>query len=277
MKIICSDDRIIECPAEEELDVLRSTAAHVLAQAVKRLYPEVQSGRGTATENGFRYDFDFGDIRLTEEDLPDIEKEMQKIVQEDLPLRVFQKSKAEALQLMKDRGENYKAELISDLPDGAEVSLCQQGNYIDLCVGPHLTGTDALKAIKLTSLSEASWKNDPKNKTLTRLSGAAFRSQTELREYEKLTEPLNNRKKDPFSSTFIITYFIFTFLFAAAIFITASISFFKPWDTAFEPDYTITFANTYFFFAFMFSVAIYLFAISFFFWMWRKDIKPEKS
>ena len=277
MKIICNDDRTMECPAEEELDVLRSTAALVLAQAVKRLYPEAQSARGTATENGFRYDFDFGDIRLTEEDLPDIEKEMQKIVQEDLPLRVFQKSKNEALELMQDRSESYKAELISDLPDDAVVSLCQQGSYIDLCAGPHLTGTEALKAFKLTSLSAASWKNNPGNKSLTRLSGVAFRSQAELREYEKLTEKINSKKKDHFSFPFIISFFVFTFLYAAVIYIAALNYYFRPWQSDINVELPANYAPSFYNFTFFFAFLIYLFGISFLFWMMRRDIKPEKS
>ena len=277
MKIICSDDHRTECPVEEELDVLRSTAAHVMAQAVKRLYPEAQLARGTATENGFRYDFDFGDISLTEEDLPDIEKEMQKIVQENQPLRVFQKPGNESLTLMKERGESYKAELIGDLSDGAEISLCQQGNYIDLCVGPHLTETEVLKAFKLTSLSNTSWKNSPKNRTLTRLNGVAFRSHAELREYEKLTEKADSSKKDHFSFPFIISFLVFTFLYATVIYISAISYYFQPWTANTQPELPANYAPSFYNFTFFFAFLIYLFGISFLFWMMRRDIKPEKS
>ena len=277
MKIICSDDRRVECPAEEELDVLRTTAAHVLAHAVKRLYPEVQLVRGTAAENGFRYDFDCGDVSLTEEDLPDIEKEMQKIVQEDLPFRVFRKSKNEAVELMKERGEDHKAELISALPDGSEVSLCQQGNYIDVCAGPHLTGTDALNAFKLTILSEVSRKNDPNKRSLTRLTGAAFHSQAELREYEKLTEKINSKKKDRFTFPFIIAFFAFTFLYAAVIYIAALKFYFQPWAANINTELPANYAPSFYNFTFFYAFLIYLFGISFLFWMMRRDIKPEKS
>ena len=277
MKIILSDDRRVECPAEEEPDVLRSTAAHVLAHAVKRLYPEVQLVRGTAAENGFRYDFDFGDIRLTEEDLPDIEKEMQKIVQENLPFNVFQKSRDEALQIMKDRGENCRAELISALPESADVPLCQQGNYIDLCVGPHLTETEVLKAFTLTSLSEISRKNDPNNRPLTRLSGAAFRSHAELREYEKLKEKADSTKKDHFSFPFIISFFVFTFLYAAVIYISAISYYFRPWTANNQAELPANYAPSFYNFTFFYAFLIYLFGISFLFWMMRRDIKPEKS
>ncbi len=277
MKIICNDDRTAECPVEEELDVLRSTAAHVMAQAVKRLYPEVQLARGTATESGFRYDFDFGDINLTDEDLPDIEKEMQKIVQENLPLRVFQKTKDEALQIMMERNESCKAEQISDLPEGASVSLCQQGNYIDMCVGPHLTGTEELNAFKLTSLSEVRWKNNPNNRSLTRLSGTAFRSHAELREYEKLTEKANKNIKDHFSFPFIISFFVFTFLYAAVIYIAAVSFYFRPWIGNSNPELPANYAPSFYNFTFFFAFLIYLFGISFLFWMMRRDIKPEKS
>lgn len=277
MKIICADDRMVECQAEEELDVLRSTAAHVLAQAVKRLYPEAQLARGTAEENGFRYDFDFGEIKLTEADLPDIEKEMQKIIQEDLPLQVFQKPAKEASELMKARGESYKAELISDLPDNAEVSLCQQGNYIDLCVGPHLTETNVLKGFTLTSVSQVHWKNDPNNKSLTRLSGAAFRSQTELREYEKLKEKLNSNRKDRFTFPFILAFFVFTILYAVVIYIAGVSFYFRPWTSNINVELPANYAPSFYNFTFFYAFLIYLFGISFLFWMMRRDIKPEKS
>lgn len=202
---------------------------------------------------------------------------MQKIVQEDLPVRVFQNSKNEALQLMEDRGETCKTELISDLPDEAVVSLCQQGTFIDLCAGPHLTGTKALKAFKLTSVSVTNWKNDPKNISLTRLSGVAFRSHAELREFEKLTEKLNRPQKEFFSFPFIIAFLVFTFVYAAGIYIAALNYYFRPWQTNINTELPANYAPSFYNFTFFFAFLIYLFGISFLFWMMRRDIKPEKS
>ncbi len=184
MKIIYNDGRVAECPEEEELEVLRHSAAHIMAQAVKRLYPDAHFAYGPATEKGFHYDIDMGDVKLTEEDLPPIEAEMQKIVKENLPFKVYPLPRDEAVQLMKDRGEIYKVEHIGDLAEDAVITFYQQGDYIDMCVGPHLTYTKALKAFKLTALSGAYWKNDQKNKMLTRLNGVAFRNQDELKAWE---------------------------------------------------------------------------------------------
>ena len=148
MKIIYNDGHVAECPAEEELEVLRHSAAHIMAQAVKRLYPDAHFAYGPATEKGFHYDIDLGDVKLTDEDLPAIQAEMQKIVKENLPFKVYPLPRDEAVQLMKDRGEIYKVEHIADLPDDAVITFYQQGDYIDMCVGPHLTYTKALKAFK---------------------------------------------------------------------------------------------------------------------------------
>ena len=193
MKIIYNDGHVAECPAEEELEVLRHSAAHIMAQAVKRLYPDAHFAYGPATEKGFHYDIDLGDVRLTDEDLPAIEKEMQKIVKENLPFKVYPLPRDEAVQLMKDRGEIYKVEHIGDLPEDAVITFYQQGDYIDMCVGPHLTYTKALKAFRLTALSGAYWKNDQKNKMLTRLNGVAFRNAEELAAYEKEVEEAKAR------------------------------------------------------------------------------------
>ena len=184
MKIIYNDGHVGECPAEEELEVLRHSAAHIMAQAVKRLYPDAHFAYGPATEKGFHYDIDLGDIKLTEEDLPAIEAEMQKIVKENLPFRVYPLPRDEAVQLMRDRGEIYKVEHIGDLAEDAVITFYQQGDYIDMCVGPHLCYTKALKAFKLTALSGAYWKNDQKNKMPTRLNGVAFRNTEELKAWE---------------------------------------------------------------------------------------------
>ena len=193
MKVIYNDGHVAECPEDEELHVIRHTAAHILAQAVKRLYPEARFAYGPATEKGFYYDVDLGDKKLSDEDLPAIEAEMAKIVKENLPIKPFVLSRADAVKLMEERGEIYKVEHIGDLPEDAVLSFYQQGEYIDMCVGPHLTYTKALKAFKLTQLSRAYWKNDKNNIMLTRIGGTAFRTREELEEYNKLMEEAARR------------------------------------------------------------------------------------
>ena len=193
MKIIYNDGHVAECPAEEKLEVLRHSAAHIMAQAVKRLYPQAHFAYGPATEKGFHYDIDLGDVKLGDEDLPAIEKEMQKIVKENLPFKVYPLPREEAVRLMQERGEIYKVEHIADLPEDAVITFYQQGDYIDMCVGPHLTYTKALKAFKLTTISGAYWKNDQKNKMLTRINGVAFRNTEELAAYEKEVEEAKAR------------------------------------------------------------------------------------
>ena len=193
MKIIYNDGTVAECPKEEELHVLRHTAAHIMAQAIKRLYPEADFGYGPATENGFYYDVDLGDTKLTDEDLANIEKEMRKITKENLPIKAFILPRPEAIQLMEDRKEKFKVEHIGDLPEDAVISFYQQGEYIDMCVGPHLTYTKALKAFKITQQSGAYWKGDKANKMLTRINGVAFRTQEELEEWEKQQEEARAR------------------------------------------------------------------------------------
>ena len=193
MKVIYNDGHVAECPEDEELHVIRHTAAHVLAQAVKRLYPDAHFAYGPATEKGFYYDVDLGDKKLSDEDLPAIEAEMAKIVKENLPIKPFVLSREEAIKLMEERGEKYKVEHIGDLPEDAVLSFYQQGEYIDMCVGPHLTYTKALKAFKLTQLSGAYWKNDKNNIMLTRIGGTAFRTREELEEYNKLMEEAARR------------------------------------------------------------------------------------
>ncbi len=193
MKVIYNDGHVAECPEDEELHVIRHTAAHILAQAVKRLYPEAHFAYGPATEKGFYYDVDLGDKKLSDEDLPAIEAEMAKIVKENLPIKPFVLSREDAVKLMEERGETYKVEHIGDLPEDAVLSFYQQGDYIDMCVGPHLTYTKALKAFKLTQLSGAYWKNDKSNIMLTRIGGTAFRTREELEEYNKLMEEAARR------------------------------------------------------------------------------------
>ena len=193
MKVIYNDGHVAECPEDEELHVIRHTAAHILAQAVKRLYPDAHFAYGPATEKGFYYDVDLGDKKLSDEDLPAIEAEMAKIVKENLPIKPFVLSREDAVKLMEERGETYKVEHIGDLPEDAVLSFYQQGEYIDMCVGPHLTYTKALKAFKLTQLSGAYWKNDKNNIMLTRIGGTAFRTREELEAYNKLMEEAARR------------------------------------------------------------------------------------
>ena len=194
MKIMYKDGTVAECPPEEALHVLRHTAAHIMAQAIQHLYPDADFAYGPATEKGFYYDVDFGDKKLTDEDLEAIEKEMKKIVKANLPIKPFILPRDEAIQLMHDRHAKYKEEHIGDLPEDAVISFYQQGDYIDMCVGPHLTYTKGLKAFKLTQQSGAYWKNDANNKMLTRINGVAFFSQEELDEY--LTQQEEAKARD---------------------------------------------------------------------------------
>ena len=189
MNIVHADGSVAECPAEEELQVIRHTAAHILAQAVKRLYPLAHFGYGPATEKGFYYDIDLGDTKLGDEDLAAIEAEMRKIVKENLPIKPSILPREEAIALMQERGECYKVEHIADLPEDAQISFFTQGEYVDMCTGPHLRYTKALKAFKLLSISGAYWKNNAENKMLTRIHGTAFATQAELDEHlQKLAE-----------------------------------------------------------------------------------------
>ncbi|MBP5350130.1 MAG: threonine--tRNA ligase [Clostridia bacterium] len=193
MKVIYSNGTVGECAPEEELHILRHTAAHVMAQAIKRLWPEAKFAYGPATEKGFYYDVDLGDVKLTDEDLSKIEAEMKKITKENLPLKSYILPRNEAIALMQERGEVYKVEHIGDLAEDAEISFFQQGDYVDMCVGPHLTYTKALKAFKIMGQSGAYWKNDKDNKMLTRINGTAFKTQEELDAYLKLLEEAERR------------------------------------------------------------------------------------
>ena len=193
MKVLYNDGSVNECPAEEELHVLRHSAAHIMAQAIKRLYPNADFAYGPATDNGFYYDVDLGDIKLTEEDFPAIEAEMKKITKENLKFQVFELPREEAVKLMEERGEKYKVEHIGDLADDARITFYQQGEYIDMCVGPHICYTKALKAFKLTAVSGAYWRGDKDNKMLTRINGIAFASKEELDEHLKMLEEAKKR------------------------------------------------------------------------------------
>ena len=193
MKIIYKDGVVAECPEEEKLHVIRHTAAHIMAQAIQRLYPEADFAYGPATENGFYYDVDLGEKKITDEDLLAIEAEMKKIVKENLPIKPFILSREEAKKLMAEQGAKYKLEHIDDLPEDAEISFYKQGDYTDMCIGPHLTYTKALKAFKLTQSSGAYWKGDKDNKMLTRINGIAFATQDELDAHLKLMEEAARR------------------------------------------------------------------------------------
>ena len=193
MKIIYKDGHVDECPQDQELHVIRHTAAHIMAQAIKRLYPEADFAFGPATENGFYYDVDLGDTKLTDDDLANIEKEMRKICKENLAIKPFILPRDEAVKLMEERQEHYKIEHMADLADETEFSFFQQGEYVDMCIGPHLTYTKARKAFKITQQSGAYWKNDKENKMLTRINGVAFHNQEELEAWEKEQQEARER------------------------------------------------------------------------------------
>ncbi len=158
----------------------RHTASHVLAQAVKRLYPEAKCAIGPAIEEGFYYDFDMPS--LTREDLDKIEKEMKKVIKENPAIRRFELPREEAIKFMQDKNEPYKVELIEDLPEGSVISFYEQGDFTDLCAGPHLMNVKAIKAFKLTSSSGAYWRGSEKNKMLTRIYGTAYTKKADLEE-----------------------------------------------------------------------------------------------
>ena len=193
MKVVYANGTVGECAPEEELHILRHTAAHIMAQAIKRLWPEADFAYGPANEKGFYYDVDLGDKTLAEEDLAKIEAEMKKICKENLPIKPSILPREEAIALMQSRGEKYKVEHIGDLAPDAEISFFTQGEYVDMCTGPHLCYTKALKAFKVMGVSGAYWKNDSNNKMLTRVKGTAFKTQQELDDYLKLLEEAEKR------------------------------------------------------------------------------------
>lgn len=193
MKIIDSSGKVEECPKDEELHVLRHSAAHIMAQAIKHLYPDAHFAYGPATDTGFYYDVDLGDVKLGEEDLQAIESEMKKIVKENIPFRPYILSREDAVKKMEAAGEKYKAEHIGDLPEDAEISFFEQGDYTDMCTGPHLCYTKGLKAFKIMGQSGAYWKNDNKNKMLTRIKGIAFKNQADLEAYLVMLEEAEKR------------------------------------------------------------------------------------
>lgn len=170
----------------------RHTTAHVMAQAVKRVYPNVKLAIGPSIENGFYYDFDTEEA-FTNEDILKIEKEMKKIIKESLPIERFELPRDEALKLMEEKGETYKVELINELPEGETISFYQQGDFVDLCAGPHLMNTKAVKAYKLLSTAGAYWRGDEKNKMLSRIYATAFSKKADLTAHLEHLEDIKKR------------------------------------------------------------------------------------
>lgn len=173
-------------------EFLRHTSAHILAQAVKRLYPGTKLAIGPSIENGFYYDFD-SEHTFIPEDLEKIEKEMERIVKEDLDLERFVLPKDEAIKFVEEQGEDYKVELIEDLPEGEEISFYRQGEFVDLCAGPHVPSTGKVKAIKLLNIAGAYWKGDERNKMLQRIYGTSFTKKSDLKEYLHRLEEAKKR------------------------------------------------------------------------------------
>lgn len=190
MKYINRDGNVFE--DEANLEIIRHTTSHIMAQAVKRLYPDAKLAIGPAIENGFYYDFDNLDIK--QEDLEKIELEMKKIIKENLKIESFKLPRDEAIKLMESKGEIYKVELINDFEDGEEISFFKQGEYVDLCVGPHLIYTKAVKAFKLLNITGAYWRGNENNKMLTRIYGTAFDTKEALDEYLYVLE--ESKKRD---------------------------------------------------------------------------------
>ncbi|MEE3401238.1 MAG: threonine--tRNA ligase, partial [Methanomethylophilus sp.] len=190
MKALYSDGTVKE--AEDGLSVLRHTTSHILAQAVKRLWPETKLAIGPSISDGFYYDMD-REGGFTADDLTKIEAEMKKIVKENLKLETFTLPRAEAIKFMEDRHEDYKVQLIKDLPEDAVISFYKQGEFTDLCAGPHVLYTKQCKAFKLTSVAGAYWRGDEHNKMLTRIYGTAFENKEDLDKYLAMMEEAKKR------------------------------------------------------------------------------------
>ena len=183
---------IVTLKDKEGLQVYRHTCAHVLAQALKTVYPTCKLSIGPVIDNGFYYDVDFV-TPITQADLAKVESEMQKIIKSNLPIERFTLPKEEAIALMESYSENYKVELIQDLPEGETISFYKQGNFTDLCRGPHLPSTGKIKAFKLTSIAGAYWRGDEHNKMLTRIYGTAFAKKDEMDAYFTMLEEAKKR------------------------------------------------------------------------------------
>ena len=195
MKVILQDGSIHEYSWEDEIgrEAYRHTTSHILAQAVKRLYPTAKCAIGPAIKDGFYYDFEF-DFEFTDDKLPEIEAEMKKIIKENLKLTHFTMEREEALKTMGEKNEDYKVQLIKDLPEDETLSFFQQGDYLELCAGPHVTYTSAIKAYKLLNVAGAYWRGDEHNKMLTRIYGTAFPNKEMLEEH--LTRIEEAKKRD---------------------------------------------------------------------------------
>lgn len=194
MKVIFHDGSVQECTFEDEVgrNALRHTASHVLAQAVKRLFPNTKLAIGPSIKDGFYYDFDC-ERPFTEDDLAALEAEMKKITKENLKLERFTLPRQEGIALMNELGEPYKVELINDLPEDEELSFFKQGDFVDLCAGPHVSYTSAVKVFKLTSVAGAYWRGSEKNKMLTRIYGTAFASKDDLATHLERIEEAKKR------------------------------------------------------------------------------------
>ena len=182
---------ILTANDEKGLAALRHTASHVLAEAVKNLYPEAKLAIGPSIDTGFYYDFDHESF--SREELDALEKEMKKIIKKGAKIQRYTMPREEAIKFMEEKGEDYKVELIKDLPEGEEISFYSQGNFVDLCAGPHLMSTKGVKAFKLISSSGAYWRGDEKNKMLSRIYGTAFSKKDELNEYLEQLEEAKKR------------------------------------------------------------------------------------
>ena len=194
MKIKMKDGSIVESGFEEKLgqEAFWHTSAHILAQAVKRLYPGTKCAIGPAIADGFYYDFEF-DFNFSEEYFPEIEAEMSKIIKENLQLKQYVLSREKAMSEMERRGESYKVEMLKELPEDEEISFFQQGEYLEMCAGPHIAYTSGVKAFKLLSVAGAYWRGDEKNKMLTRIYGTSFPSKEQLEEYLNRLEEARKR------------------------------------------------------------------------------------
>ena len=175
------------------LQTLRHTGSHIMANAVKRLYKDAKLAIGPFIDNGFYYDIDFGDTKLSDEDIPKIEEEMKKIIKENATMERFTMEKSEAIKFFKERNEDYKVELVNDLPDGEEVYFAKQDDFIDLCSGSHLLHTSDFKYFKIMSIAGAYWRGDEKNKMLTRIYATAFFKKEELDNYINMMEEAKKR------------------------------------------------------------------------------------
>ena len=194
MKVILKDGQLIEGSFEEKgiREAFWHTSAHVLAQAVKCLYPGTKCAIGPAIENGFYYDFEF-DFPFSEEQLQAVEGEMRKIVKEALPLEVYEMGRQEAAVYMKERGESYKLEMIENLPEEETISFYRQGEYVEFCAGPHIDNTCRIKALKLLSVAGAYWRGDEHNQMLTRIYGVSFPESAGLKAHLEMLEEAKKR------------------------------------------------------------------------------------